>query len=455
MRYWLAAAAALLALAVPAAAAEPSLQERIRAARPGDTLVVRGGRHVGPIVIDRPLRLVGAGWPELDGGGAGTVVRVAAEGVEVSGFRIYGSGRSLDQEHAGVYVAAPGARIAGNVLTDVLFGIVVKGAHGTVVQGNQVEGKAIDLAQVGDGIRVWYSHGAHVFENTVIRTREILVESSQDVVLRGNTARDGRQGLHMMRAENVTVERNTFTGNSVGVYAMYVTGMQFRSNLVADNRGPSGYGLGVKDGEHLVVEGNWLVRNNAGIYADNSPIRPDRPNRIRDNVIMGNDVGILFTPVTNGNRLSGNDFLDNLEQVGVAGGGRLGANDWAWGGAGNYWSDYAGYDAAGDGTGDYPHLAASLFETLTDRQPAFRWFRFSPAAAAVDLAARAFPAVAPEPKLEDPAPRMEPHLKAQAPAPATDAGGLLPVSLLMLAGGLGIGGLARSNKGVRPGDLAS
>lgn len=441
-RRWPGLLLALLLLPLPAAAAGPTLQERIQAARPGDTLVVAGGRHPGPLVIDRPLRLLGEGWPAIDGAGAGTVVRITAPGVELRGFRIGGSGRSLDQEDSGVYVEAPGAVVAGNILTDVLFGIVAKGAHGTVIRGNQITGKALDLSQVGDGIRVWYSDGAQVLDNTVRRAREILVESSRDTAVAGNQVTESRQGLHLMRAENIRVEANTFAGNSVGAYAMYVQGMVFRRNRIIGNRGPSGYGLGLKEGEGQVVENNLLVRNNVGVYVDNSPLRPDRPNTFRHNVILGNDAGILFTPATTGNRLTGNDFLDNHEQVGVAGGGRLGANDWTWGGAGNYWSDYAGYDADGDGTGDYPHRAASLFETLTDRHPAFRWYRFSPAALAVDLAARAFPAVAPEPKLEDRAPRMAPHLQVDPLPPAGRPRRLLLAALLMLGAGLGLGAWA-------------
>jgi len=100
------------------------------------------------------------------------------------------------------------------------------------------------------------------------------------------------------------------------------------------------------------------------------------------------------------------------------------------------------YDAAGDGTGDVPYRSDRLFEDLADRRPELRLFALAPASHALDFAARAFPLVRPQPKLEDPAPRMRAALPAAPPATAepsaTDlgrslAGGLVMTSLLLLA----------------------
>lgn len=408
------------AAAAAAAGAAIDLQALIDSAQPGTTVRVPAGLYEGPLLIDKPLKIIGDQRPTLDGGGHGTVVRITAPMVELRGFYIRGTGRSLVQEDSAVMVTAAAVVVADNIIEDALFGIVIKNGSGGTVRDNHITGKDLELSLVGDGIRLWYSHDSRVLDNTVQNTREVLLENSRNVVFSGNFVRGGRQGLHLMRIEDARVENNLFTDNAVGMYAMYVHGLTARGNQAVNNRGPSGYGIALKDGSSQLVEENVVIGNNIGLYFDNSPERPDMPNSIRANVVLANDIGLVFTPSTNGNHIWGNDIMENLEQVAIAGGGSLGPNEWTGAGTGNHWSDYAGYDADGDGIGDYPYRSVRLFENLMSRQPLLRWFRFSPAAVAVDFSARAFPAVAPEPILTDPAPLMRPRLPKGATAPAWD-----------------------------------
>ena len=75
---------------------------------------------------------------------------------------------------------------------------------------------------------------------------------------------------------------------------------------------------------------------------------------------------------------------------------------------GNHWSDYRGYDDNGDGIGDYPYVAQSLFEDMMDRNSVLRVFIHSPVSTALDMASRAFPVFRPEPKLTDKYPLTSP-----------------------------------------------
>ena len=58
-----------------------SLPERLAAARAGDTIVVKGGVHTGPIVIHGPLTVIGTEGATIDGGGKGSVVTITGDGV--------------------------------------------------------------------------------------------------------------------------------------------------------------------------------------------------------------------------------------------------------------------------------------------------------------------------------------------------------------------------------------
>jgi nitrous oxidase accessory protein len=129
---WAWAVAALLWAALPAAAS-PRLQDLVDAAPAGSEVVVRGVVR-GPVVVHKPLRIVGGPGAVVDGGGEGTVVRVEAPGVYLGRMRIRGSGSELNTEDAGVYVGAPRAVLEDLELEDVLFGLNLKGAHGSVVR---------------------------------------------------------------------------------------------------------------------------------------------------------------------------------------------------------------------------------------------------------------------------------------------------------------------------------
>jgi len=418
-----------------------SLEAALAAAGDGDTVLVEGGTYPGPVLVEKSVNLVGRGWPEITGGGSGTVVRITAPGASIAGFRVTSSGRSMDREDAGIWVEAEGVTVAHNDVSDVLFGIVAKYARGVVITGNRVEAKRyLPEGEVGDGIRVWYSDGAQVLNNEVSYFRDCLIDSTRDAVIRGNVVHHGLIGIHVMRTWDVVVEDNHLYENSVGLYLMFGTGAVARRNISTDNGGPSGYGIGLKDMNDVVLEENWVARNRVGIYFDNSPMYREVPNYIRRNVILNNETGMLFTPVTNGNFIGENDLIDNFTQVGLSGGGRLGQNDWTPEGKGNYWSNYSGYDADADGVGDLPHREEGLFERLMDREPKLRWFRFTPAASAVDFAARAFPAVAPQPLLVDEAPRTAPGLDAPAPADSAQPRGLVGLGLGYLAAALLLAG---------------
>src|SRR5581483_10170514 len=105
-------------------------------------------------------------------------------------------------------------------------------------------------------------------------------------------------------------------------------------------------------------------------------------------LLAAGEVGIRLLPNVGGLSVTGNAFVENQQQVEVAGaGGDPAANLWR----DNHWSDYAGFDADGDGIGDVPYRSEKLYEQIVDRRPELRLFALSPAVPAIDFAARAFP----------------------------------------------------------------
>ncbi|MCI0393760.1 MAG: nitrous oxide reductase family maturation protein NosD [Chloroflexi bacterium] len=416
-----------------------SLNEALAQAQDGDTVEVYGGAYAGPVVIDRRVTLVGHDWPVIDGGGRGTVVTITAPGAALQGFVVRNSGDSLDEENSGVVVEAAGVTVANNRLEATLFGIDLQQAPGSVVRDNVIDSLDLPIARRGDAIRVWYSNDVRIENNHIAQGRDVVLWYSERLTIANNEVSDSRYGLHFMYCDDATIAGNRFLNNSVGVFLMYSRRLRLENNLLAGNRGPSGYGLGMKDLDDALVSGNVFLDNRVGIFLDNSPREIDSVGRVENNVLAYNDIGLSLLPSVRHNYFTGNSFVDNQEQVSVEGGGRMAENWWSVDGRGNYWSDYAGYDADGNGIGDVPYHADRLFEDLLDRKAELRLFIFSPAAQAVDFAARAFPFVRPQPKLVDDSPAMAPAWPAGAPAlprPETQSLPWAVAALLLVALGL-------------------
>jgi nitrous oxidase accessory protein len=376
-----------------------TLAEALNRAAPGDTVVVRGGVHPGPIVVDKPIRLVGEGRPVIDGGGRGTVIRLEAADCEVRGFVIRSSGNLLASEDVGVLAAAPGVRVENNQLDDVLFGIYLRQAPRSVVRGNALHGKNLPIARRGDLIRLWYSDDVTIEGNTTLGGRDVVLWYSRHLTIRDNRVSGGRYGLHFMYCDDAIVANNRLTENSVGAFLMYSQRLRLERNWIVDNRGVSGYGIGLKDMDDSHITGNVLAANKVGLFLEHSR------GSVRENLLAGNDKGMVLFPSAQGNRFEANSFVENGDQVEIEGlSGTMTTNIWR----SNFWSDYRGYDADGDGTGDLAYRPSRLFERISDSAPALRLFADSPSAQAIDFAAGVFPIFEPKPKFADESPRMRP-----------------------------------------------
>lgn len=389
-----------------------SISKAIKMAKEGDAVEVQSGHYRERVVVDKPIKLIGIDKPVIDGHGQGTVVLIKAPGCTFKGFLVRGSGDSLSVENAGILLDSAGSSIIeDNRLEDVLFGINVKNSPRSLIRNNFIQGKNFPVEERGDGIHLWYSSEVRIENNHVTRTRDLVIWWSAKTLVKGNKIEKGRYGLHYMSSDDNVFEDNVFKENSVGGFLMYSRNIKFYRNVFANNHSPaSGYGIGFKDLDNVVAEENIFIDNRIGIYMDNSPYLFDAWNIIKKNVIAFNDIGVSFMPSIERNAFSGNSFIENTEQIEVRGGGTLSGNRWFENERGNYWSDYVGYDEDGDGMGEIPYLAESLFESFIDRYPNLRIFIFSPVSQAIEFASEAFPLMKPEPKVVDKHPMVDPYV---------------------------------------------
>ena len=384
------------------------LSSTIEQAEPGDTVRLGPGRHEGPLMLTRPVTLIGAPGARLVGPGNGSVVTITADDVTVSGLAISGSGSSHESIDAGIKLTktAKRARIIGNRLEDNLYGIDIHGATDALVRDNMIIGRRdFRMNARGNGIYVWNAPGTVVEGNQVRYGRDgIFVNVSRENVFRDNVFEDLRFAVHYMHTQDSEISGNVSRNNHIGYALMFSRGLVVRRNQSIGDRN---HGIMLNYAVDSVIEGN-LVRNGGDkcmfMYNANK-------NRITGNRFESCPIGIHFTAGSERNQITGNAFIGNRTQVKYVGTRWL---DWSAEGRGNYWSDHAAFDIDGDGLADMPYRPNDLVDHILWTQPAARLLLGSPAVQLVRWTQSKFPALLPGGVID-----TKPLMR---PAPFDDAG---------------------------------
>ncbi|MDR7480909.1 MAG: nitrous oxide reductase family maturation protein NosD [Armatimonadota bacterium] len=426
----------------PTATAAPAfdLAAAVAAAPTGAVIEVPPGTYSGPLVLTRPVTLRGRGWPVIDGGRRGHVVVITGPEVRLEGFVVRGSALAYSSEAAGIVVQGARAVVRGNRIEDVLFGLYLAGASDAVVEQNTIATADLPLERRGHAVYLWRVRGARLRDNRITRGKDGFYFSfSADTQVEGNTVTGCRYGIHYMYANGNAFVDNVFVDNAVGAAVMNSTDVRLVGNTFQGSRSAAtGVGLILKDADRVLVRGNRIVGNATGIEVENAPAASDGWVRLEQNLIAFNGVGFSLMS-TAAITATGNAIVENLRPVQPRGALRAEANRWSEGGRGNYWSDYAGFDADGDGVGDVPYSRADVLEDLVARAPALQALLFTPAHHALETAARLAPLVRGAPLLVDPAPLVRPPVPGALPVPehgARDRTGILWVGLGLLLPGV-------------------
>ncbi len=393
----------LLLLAGGAFGGEPELidlQSMINQAKEGATLQLKPGRYRGPIKISKNLTLNGGEGVTIDAGGRGTVVTIRGDGIRISNLHLTGSGNSHNSLDAGVLVSGQFNIVKDITMDDVLFGILIHQLRSGIVRRNSIQSKAVDVAQRGDGIRVWYSFGNKISNNRVTRARDVIILDSGDNRFVDNLVQGGRYGLHVVNSDDIEITGNRFLRNEAGIFALKANRLVIKENQVITTTDVTGVGIGLKESSSALISGNQVMDVNIGIALDLSPESLETPNQVENNTIAYNAIGVRFLSGRGGNNIVSNRFQQNHIPVVVRNGGTATRNNWKL----NQWSGYAGFDRDGDGVGDAPYELYAYADTLWLDQPATQFFYATPILSMLDFLERLAPFSEPRLLLQDPAP---------------------------------------------------
>lgn len=376
------------------------LQVMIEETPPGGTLIVPEAVYVGAVTIDEPVTLEGEGHPVIDGNLEGSVVTITAPDVTIRGFTLRRSAIGPFDSPSGLMLEQAHRAVIEDVSIEQSYiGITVRLSDGVTIDGVSIRGQGVitgeehvvetdeegehrqhaandqgvqmhtDAQVRGDGIWLWNATDAVVRDSTIDAARDgIYVSYGTGTLLERLRISDSRYAVHDMYAEDLTVRASVLDANLSGLVLMYGGPVHVVGNTIMESGSPStGFGVLVKDVGGVTVEGNVVADNRVGVQADDAGRTGGEPTLVLGNTIAMNQIGLLLLPSAD-TVVAGNGFIENSTQVTMGGQGGTQAI-WSRDGVGNYWSDYGGFDAEGDGTGDLAYVESGRMSELLASEP--------------------------------------------------------------------------------------
>lgn len=398
--------------------ANESLQAAFDASEKGDIVILNAGVYYGNFIVNQSITVQGSIDPEgkrlatLNGNGKGHGLVLQNSHITVENLNVINWGHNLTDQNTGIYTEKKSTNliIRNNFLKGDGFGIWLQKSDTVQVINNRVIGnKTIRSADRGNGIQLAVVKNGIIRDNEISGVRDgLYVISSQENILENNTMYDLRYGIHYMYSHDNQV-LNNYAYNTRASYALMSSRRLVVRGNVSENSEDYGFLLNFITSSNISnnkIKGVWtkpehkvIGREGKGLFIYNSAY-----NTVSYNQIDTAEIGIHLTAGSENTKIFGNNFINNPVQVKYVSNKR---QEWSKDGAGNYWSNYLGWDLNNDGAGDTPFEPNDGIDKMIWQYPEAKVLLDSPAVLLLRWVQKQFPILKPG-GVKDSFPAMSP-----------------------------------------------
>lgn len=358
----------LLLLLIPGytSAKEPTIQQQIDMAKPGEIIKLNDGNYDESIIINKPIHLIGLENTTFIQQKADPVITVRSNNVVLENFNITYT-KSNNTSPAILINGDNNSLRKINISTDS-FGIQLDEANyndltKVVIIGNKDE----EIKNRKHGIDLQNSHNNKIYDSQIKYVQDgIYVENSFENKISRNSISHSRYGTHLMFTKDTKLEDNRLYENISGMYIMGANGTIVKHNILKNNRkNIQSLGLLLFDTANAEITDNNIVNNRIGIFIESAS-----NNKLAFNNIRENYIGVQFKRANN-NNIANNSFIANVVQGQATESSDNDINN-------NYWGDHFGLDMTGSQTSDLLYKVDPFFLNITSEYPPFQLLFQSP-----------------------------------------------------------------------------